>query len=291
MSKQDNTRRGGSRAGTLFAHAAEYLRSYGVPDHDHDAAHIVIAATGLTREQYYVDNPLIPDEQIKVVRLMLKRRATREPLQYVIGKVEFCGMDFRVGQGVLVPRPETEILAEEAAKRVESPGRILDLCTGSGCLAVTLALKFREARVLGVDSEARALDYARMNSEALGASNTEFLEGDLFAPAKAAEDAAPFDLIVSNPPYIPSAEIDTLQTEVSRWEPRAALDGGADGLDIYRRIASEAPDVMSPDGLLVLELGAGQAAAARDIFSGAFTGLETVKDIAGHERILIARLK
>jgi release factor glutamine methyltransferase len=261
-----------------------------VPDHERDAALIVIHASGLTREKFYAENPTLDDGITEKVRAMLKRRAMREPLQYILGLVEFCGMKIKVGPGVLVPRPETELIPEEVKARLGGTGggvKVLDLCTGSGCIALSLAGLLTGAEVTGTDSSSEALGFARDNAQALGLEGLRFLEGDLFGPVSGER----FSLVVANPPYIPAGEIDSLMPEVSRWEPRAALDGGGDGLDVIRKIAQEAPAHLEQGGMLIMELGAGQAGDVKVILEEqGFGGIETAKDLAGHERVIIARL-
>lgn len=226
-------------------------------------------------------------------RELVRRRAAREPAAHILGSWSFYGRSFLAGPQALVPRPETELVAERAvalARAAAGARSALDLGTGCGCLAVTLALEVPELRVVATDVSEAALELARRNAERLDAAErVEFLVGDLFAALPAG--AEPFDLVVSNPPYVPSAEIDGLMPEVARFEPRLALDGGADGLDFYRRLAAECARWLRPGGAVVLELGAGEAAAVRALFeqAGAYAELEAIKDFAGHERVFTAQ--
>ena len=190
-------------------------------------------------------------------RSLLLLRARREPLHYLLGTRCFYGLDFAVDARALIPRQETEMLCELALRRMmefRTP-RVLDIGTGSGAIAVTLKKNRADALVTATDLSAEALSLARENAKRLGAS-IRFLRGDLLAPVA----GETFDVIVSNPPYVESAACDTLQPEVRR-EPRLALDGGADGLDCYRRLAAETPAILREGGYLLLEVGDGQASA------------------------------
>ena len=266
-----------------MAEAASRLAAANIPDAPREAETLLKELCGIRREDIYSLDPIIPEAQAVRYRNAFKRRAGREPLQYITGTVEFDGLEFSVGKGVLVPRPETELLVVEVAKRVDSPKRILDLCTGSGCIAISLAKRFPEARVLGTDVSGEALVFARENADKLGTNNVEFLEGEGFAPAHGQS----FDLIVSNPPYIAEEEIEGLEPEVRDWEPRGALVSGPEGIEFYRVIAREAGRYMDRDAFLALELGAGQADAVCAMLEvEGFSGVETVRDLAGHERML-----
>ncbi len=191
------------------------------------------------------------------LRELVKRRGQREPLQHIIGSTSFCGYEIIVNRHVLVPRPETELLAElgwEFLLNFKSQtATCLDFCTGSGCIAIALVAKCPNAKVVATDISVEALALARENA-ARGkvADKIDFLQGDGFAPLA---NEAQFDLIVSNPPYIPSAEIETLEPEVRDFDPRLALDGGADGLEFYRLIASQAAAFLKPAGKIMVEFG------------------------------------
>lgn len=237
---------------------------------------------------------VLTDAEAEALRKMVKRRALREPLQHILGTVCFCGLEFAVNAHVLVPRPETELLAEkawEAARRLVSSHqnpRILDFGTGSGCVAVTVAVRCPEARVDAVDISAEALVVARANAERHQVSDRiEFHCGELRAALRL---PGSFSLAVSNPPYVATGEIASLMPEVRDYDPRMALDGGADGLDFYRRLAVEIRPLLQPHGEFFLELGDGQAAAVSTIFqSQDWTVLAVEKDYTGRDRILIAR--
>src|SRR3989442_9882908 len=222
---------------------------------------------------------------------MVKRRGNREPLQHVLGSVSFCGLEIKVNRHVLVPRPETELLAERAwqflTARNTRPLSVLDWGTGSGCLAIAMAVHCPTAQIEARDISATALALARENAAANGvAERIRFHPGDGFA---ALPTAPAFDLIVSNPPYIPSAEIETLAPEVRDHDPRVALDGGADGLNFHRRLAAEAASHLRPEGRIMLEFGDGQAERIRELFVQHNWIVESVEaDYSGRPRFLTA---
>ncbi len=222
----------------------------------------------------------------------LKRRFLGEPIQYILGVADFMGIEFKVTPSVLIPRPETEILVETAVKLLPSAfsGDILDIGTGSGCIAVSLARAFPGASIKAVDISFEALQVAKANavSNHLQAQ-IEFIHNDLFPPRH--HSPGKYDLIISNPPYIISQEIDGLQIEV-RKEPRLALDGGIDGLDFYRRIIEGSLNYLNGSGLLIMEMGFNQAKAIKNSFqkSRNFEIIEAVRDYSGIERVIAARL-
>lgn len=261
----------------------EYLTSKGVENSRRETEWLLVAALGLDRIGLYVnfDKPLT-DRELAACRELVSRRARREPLQYILGTQEFMGLDFLVNRAVLIPRHDTEVLVAEALKWASATSSILDIGVGSGCIAVSLAKSLPEADVWGVEMSPEALDLARKNAEHHGVTVT-FVEGSLFAPLSGKR----FDLIVSNPPYIPTADLATLQPEVRDYEPKQALDGGADGLDFYRSIVSAAPAHLSPEGWLMVEVGIGQAPPVMAILSAAgFGNCFTAHDPAGVERVV-----
>lgn len=222
----------------------------------------------------------------------LARRLDREPLSRIRGSRAFHGRLFETSPAVLDPRPETELLVDAALGRLREVGlsapRILDLGTGSSAIIVSLLAELPDARGVAVDISADALAIAARNALAHGvADRLAFLEGDLLAPV-----AGPFDLVVSNPPYIPSDDLATLEPEVRKFDPALALDGGADGFAFYRRIIAGAPEHLAPGGLLALELGVHQAQAVRALANEAgFSDLRLHRDLSGIERHLTARWK
>lgn len=235
---------------------------------------------------------VLTEPELDQVRELIKRRGQREPLQHITGSTAFVGLEMSVNAHVLVPRPETEQLAELGWEflntSTSAPPIALDFGTGSGCLAITLAVKSPGAQIQAVDISPEALATARENAARHEVQNRiQFLLGDGFA---AVPPEARFDLIVANPPYIPSAEIETLEPEVRDHDPRLALDGGADGLAFYQRLAQEAGAFLRPGGRMMLEFGDGQAEAIRAIFESQKWIVEQVKpDYSGRLRVLIAR--
>lgn len=223
-------------------------------------------------------------------RAVIEKRASRVPLQHITGEQEFMGLCFRVSEHTLIPRQDTEILVEEAMRFLCDGMRILDLCTGSGCILLSLLRYSNECEGIGIDISDKALVMARENAERLQL-DAVFLEGDLFAPlgdfvSDKTTDRL-FDLVVSNPPYIETAVIGTLMPEVREHEPLSALDGGEDGLRFYRRIVKEAPAHMRKGAYLFLEIGCGQAGAVRTLMQEAgFSQVQTVKDYAGLDRVV-----
>jgi len=234
----------------------------------------------------------ISSTELSVLKQWIDRRIGREPLQYILGEAEFWGLTFKVGPDVLIPRPETEHLVSEGIKILK--GRpaplILDLCTGSGCVAVSFAREFPGARVFAADISAPALAVARENAVINGVEERiRFFKGNLFG-ALAALSPEGFDLIVSNPPYVKSSEVKKLEPEISLYEPVTSLDGGKDGLDFITKIINEAPRYLKPDGVLLVEIGYGQSDAVRSIAGGieGFKGFEIIRDYSGIERVFKA---
>jgi release factor glutamine methyltransferase len=245
---------------------ADYLRDKGVDNGRLDAELMLAEVLDLDRVGLYLnyDRPLNAAE-LSACRQMVGRRSRREPLQYILGRAEFWSLPFSVDPSVLIPRPDTEILVEEALARVAPEGRILDVGTGSGAIAVSLAHELPGARVVAIDTSAAALRVAEENAERNGVvGRIEFYQVDL-----ARLPSGPFDLIVANPPYIPKADIAGLMPEVRDFEPVSALAGGEDGLDCYRLLAGQANDCLLPGGWLLVEVGVGQAAAVRELFDHA----------------------
>ena len=235
-----------------------------------------------------LDRPL-SKEELATYRGLIQRRIAGEPTQYLVGSKEFYGRRFFVDARVLIPRSETELLVEAVLHDVkkDAPSRVLDVCTGSGCIAVTIAAERPQASVWATDLMENALEVARSNAEALGAgARVTFMQGDLFA---AVPLGPTFDVIVSNPPYVKTSELATLQKEV-RQEPRVALDGGADGLDLIRRIAADALPRLKPGGLLALEIGEDQGPATAELLTRA--GCHEVRvelDLERRDRMVFGR--
>ena len=250
-------------------------------------------ALGVPRLKLYLNfEQKLTGADLESVRELVRRRGNREPLQHIIGSTSFCGFEIKVNRHVLVPRPETEMLAERAWQFLAAfnppPGAALDFGTGSGCLAIALAAQCPGAQVHAADISEEALRVARENAALNNLSDKiQFHCGDGFA---ALPRGLPFDLIVSNPPYVPSAEIEALAPEVRDHDPHLALDGGADGLDFYRRLAAEAENHLRPAGRIMLESGDGQAEQIRQLFVQHKWVVEKVEaDYSGRPRILTLR--
>ncbi len=277
--------------------AAGFLRRAGIENAEHEAGEIIAFCLGVKRADLFRDDPSIAKDVMQCVDSSLLRRAGREPLQYILGQTEFHGLAIQVGPGILIPRPETELLVEEAIAliRKRQPQmtklRMLDLCTGSGCIALALAHAFPSADVYGTDISDRAIHYAEENAKGNQIPNVKFVKGSLFEPfieqCGVSYAHLTFDLIISNPPYVKTDDIEHLQPEIKHWEPAAALDGGIDGLDYLRSILREAKTYLSTNGFLMLEIGINQADAVSEIAKDAGYGhTNRRRDYAGIERII-----
>lgn len=269
---------------------ARCLRQSGIPEAEKESELMLTEGAGVDRVSLYRDNPALSEAQREKLGQMLMRRTGREPLQYIIGHVDFYGIRISVGPGVLIPRPESELVVEEALKALagKPAARVLDLCTGSGCLALAIARNIPGATVCGTDLSREALRYAEGNARLNRIENARFLQGHLFEPVRDMR----FDAVVSNPPYVRSSDIEGLEPEIRHWEPRAALDGGEDGLDLFKKILPASPRHLEPGGSLILEMGEGQARAIAAIAGR--SGLEPVsviKDLAGIERVMVLKAK
>ena len=270
----------------LVAWTQEFFARKGVDAPRLTAELLLAHALRCDRVRLYLDfDKPLGGAELGAFRDLVRRRADGEPTAYLTGRREFFGRAFRVDPRVLVPRPETEVVAEAALAALPEEGRALDLCTGSGVLAVTLALG-RRARLVATDLSPGALEIARENARSLGAEIT-FLEGDLDGPVAPGER---FDLLVSNPPYVPSGEIEGLSREVRR-EPRLALDGGPDGLALIRRIVALAPSRLAAGGTLVLEMHeTHRETLPRLCREAGFARAEARADLAGLPRLVVATM-
>jgi len=291
----------------LLKKSTEYLEDAGIDDALSEAEMLVFHVVSMDRLDAYVENPEIKSADSAKVKRLLQRRLKGEPVQYIIGNIEFLGLTIRVGKGVLIPRPETELLVEAVIKTVQGSKfkvqgsqdnveqrtansehlSILDLCTGTGCIALSLAREFPDAEVYGTDLSKEALAYARKNVKSNMISNIRFDQGSLFESAKGKK----FDMITANPPYIRRDEIETLQSEIRDWEPVTALDGGMDGMDFYRAILSSAGGFLNSGGYIFLELGYDQADDVKKIaHAEGFREITIINDYAGIGRILKANI-
>jgi len=275
----------------LLEWSDRYLRERAFQESRLNAELLLSHALGLPRLALYLqfDRPLAAEEIAKFKKLLL-RRMTHEPVQYILGETEFMGLPFEVTPTVLIPRPETEELVEEVLAWLKGShreeGEVLEIGAGSGNIAVTLGKFLPGLRVTSLEKSAGALEVALRNRDRNGVKNVDFVQGDVFT---AVFDGRKFDVVVSNPPYIADAEIDTLEPEVKDFEPRLATAGGRDGLDFIRKIAELASALLRPGGGVFMEIAAGQADAAAAIVRGsALCGVGVKKDFAGIARILSA---
>ena len=247
----------------LYRDAVDLLSQAGIANARREALWIIEEALGVNRLRIHAnEEDSLDAEQYQRAFSLIERRAGHEPLQYVLGSQEFCGMDMVVNPGVLIPRPESELLVEEAITLLgEHPHPvILDVGTGSGCLAISIARALSRAVVVASDRSWSALQVARTNARNYGMDSRIFwLAGDLLAPLLSSGLAGKVTAIIANLPYISHDEWDRLSPDVKDFEPRLALDGGPDGLDVYRRLLQEAPGVLAPEGRLLIEIGLGQA--------------------------------
>ncbi len=290
----DSVASGGLTLDRALAEAAQELGGAGIHEARHEARLLAAHVLGVTPDAI-LREPQSPfhREQAAGFKNCVAARAARRPLSQIIGRREFWSLSFRVTAETLDPRPDSETLIEAVLEMVterEAPLRILDLGTGTGCLLLTLLSGLPNATGLGVDASAEALEVARGNGEALGmsgrlAERAQFLAGDWGAGLE-----EKFHVIVSNPPYIPSAEISRLEPEVARYEPRLALDGGEDGLVCYRALLVDAVRLLAPSGRLFLEVGVGQAQSVEGLCAGhGLTVTGTARDLAGIERCVVSR--
>jgi release factor glutamine methyltransferase len=277
---------------------SEALSRHGIEFAEKESQLLVKHSLVVDLVDIYRDNPEVSDERGMEIDEMVARRVRHEPLHYILGHIDFFGVRILLGRDVLIPRPETEMMVEYAVKVIRGQGderrttndarrtTILDLCTGSGCIALALAREFTVAQVYGIDISEAATGYARKNAAENDIGNAIFLCGGIFDAIKGDQL---FDVIIANPPYIPSSDIESLEPEIKQWEPRTALDGGSDGLDAYRSIIPRAGNFLKNNGILILELGIGLARPVSGMAETAgFSGIEITKDLAGIERIFRA---
>lgn len=278
----------------IYLNARKKLRSAGIAAHDLEARLIVASAAGKTREELLSSSRLfVTDEKvIDNVDRMIGRRLEGEPVAYLVGEWEFYGIPLLVNSSVIVPRTDTEVLAGEAIKYMRqrsAQARILDLCAGCGCVGLAVAANARECRVVLVDNSEGALALCRANmlKNRLSSSVTA-VNADALAEPPALLGV--FDAIACNPPYIPTSELDALDLSVRNFEPRGALDGGDDGLQFFRFVASAWKQLLKQGGALMFECGAGQAAALRGVMrDNGFIGIKTHLDTLGVERVVSGR--
>lgn len=273
----------------LYLDTRRALKRNGVDSAALEAREIVCCAADKNKEEFYRDSRLYATPEIEArVSALLQRRLQGEPVAYLVGEWEFFGLPLIVNEHVLIPRSDTEVLAQQAIDYLKDyPGaRVLDLCTGSGCVGLAIASRLADCRVILADCSEEALRIARTNARLNHLqSRTAVLQADALAPPTAKFDA--FQCIVSNPPYIPTGDLADLDPSVRDYEPYLALDGGADGLDFYRAIAARWKEALLPGGRLLLELGIGEAdAVMRLLRTEGFGDLELYEDTQGISRVI-----
>ncbi len=277
-------------------HGAQKLTGHGIPNARLDAE--VLLSRIMNKDRVWIfthGSDVLDAASSKLFDDAISRRSRREPLQYLTGKQEFWGLEFMITPDVLIPRPETELIIESAIHAEKDRNRILriiDLCTGSGCIAVSLAKELPQARILATDTSSQALSVARGNARRHGvADRIRFFEGDLFGPLEELDIRGQVDIIASNPPYIPSGDFSTLQPEVRDYEPAMALFAGPEGTEVQRRIIDEAPDFLTKHGRLIMEMGLGQAAALAGLIRRRedYGSYKILKDLAGIDRVIVAQ--
>lgn len=265
----------------------DLLKQTGIEEYETDAWLLLEGACGCTRNDYYLrgEEPLT-EEQETLWKEYLEKRIRRIPVQHILGVQDFMGLTFLVTPDVLCPRQDTEVLVEEALKHLQPGSYILDLCTGSGCILISLLKYARDCTGTGADLSKEALKVAAQNAERLNVECT-LLHSDLFENIEGR-----FDMIVSNPPYIATKEIEALMPEVRDMEPKMALDGKEDGLFFYREIIREAYQYLSPEGWLLFEIGYDQGEAVSEMMKAAgYAGVQVIKDLAGLDRVVTGRLE
>lgn len=279
--------------GSMIRWCEEYFRSKGIQTGRLDAELLLAHVLGCSRVRLYIDwNKVLEKPELALVRESVLRRRSHEPVAYIIGEKEFWSLKFRVDRRVLVPRPETELLVEEALKIINERGlaapSVAEIGTGSGNIACALANSISEVTIIATDSSPDVLQLAQENAARLGLSEKiTFLQGDLAAPL---HPCGAFDMLVSNPPYVSAAQWEELAPEVRRYEPRGALlAGGAEGEAVIARLVKEGVGVLKPEGVLLCEIGAAQGEAAAALARGAgFRKSEVKNDYAGLPRVLVA---
>ena len=264
----------------------DLLQKANIEEYETDAWLLLEGAVQCTRSDLVLrGNEPLREEQEGLYQEYLKKRAARIPVQHVLGVQCFCGLDFIVTPDVLCPRLDTEVLIEEAVKRIRPGSSILDMCTGSGCIILTLLHFVKNCTGTAVDLSEKALAVARQNAAKLEKECT-FIHGDLFEYIEGR-----FDVIISNPPYIATKEIEALEPEVREHEPMMALDGKEDGLYFYRKIVSASVEHLNPEGWLMFEIGYNQGEELRKMMKAAgYCEVQVIKDLAGLDRVVIGKL-
>jgi len=279
--------------GRVIAEASRQLSDAGVDTADQEAVWLAEYALGLSRlQQVLHGNRELPSGDVARLQQFVSRRIEREPLQYILGTQDFCGLEFEVDRSVLIPRPESTLLVHEALRRTGSGERsvLVDVGTGSGCLAITLARLLSPQHLFAIDLSPEALLTAKRNAERLGVESVTWLEGDLLAPLAEQGLERRVQAIVSNPPYVAESDWSTLQPEVRLYEPRLALVPGPRGTELHERLIVDAIPFLEPGGCVIMEFGLGQSRSLIEFVGAcpAYQSVQTLRDEAGIERVLIA---
>lgn len=269
---------------------AAILADAGITDAEYDSFALLEYITGMDRTAYILNgSKSVPEDIAERYDAVIDRRSSHIPLQHITGKAWFYGRGFNVNSDVLVPRQDTEVLVSEALKVINAKDSVLDMCTGSGCIIITLALEKKLGRALGADISEAALKVASGNREKLGADDVTFVKSNIFSDINVNDDEL-FDVIVSNPPYIATGEIETLTEEVRIHDPYIALDGLEHGLHFYREITQQSMNYIKSGGWLLYEIGCTQAHDVSDIMSEyGYSNIKVIKDLAGLDRVVMGQ--
>lgn len=270
----------------LLQEGRQILKESGIAEWELDGWYLLEHVTGCSRNSFFL-NPkkAVEEPEGRCYLELVQKRASHIPLQHLTGSQEFMGFPFLVNEHVLIPRQDTEVLVEEVCKYMKSGMHMLDMCTGSGCILLSVLKLCPGTTGVGVDLSEDALLVARQNKDQLEVQ-AELMQSDLFEKVEGR-----FDCIVSNPPYIPSEVVDTLMEEVRDHEPRMALDGSADGLHFYREIIQQSPAYLKPDGMLFFEIGYDQGEAVSQLMDADFEEVRVIRDLAGLDRVVCGKRK
>ncbi|WP_105614262.1 peptide chain release factor N(5)-glutamine methyltransferase [Vallitalea okinawensis] len=278
----------------LFEQGVARLKSHSIENPEVDTKWLLLDYLNLTNIDYILgQNKEVEEEIVKGFTALIERRASGEPVQYICGYQEFMGLTFNVNPNVLIPRQDTEVLVELILNNnVIDSGNLLDIGTGSGCISISLLENLKAWTGVAIDISEGALNTARLNAKEIDVNDRlTFIQSDLFEKLEE-KDYNKFDIIVSNPPYIPRADIETLMQEVHDHEPHSALDGGEDGLDFYRKITKEAKKFLNKGGYLYYEIGIHQSKDIKNIFEeNGYSSIQVVKDLAGIARVVYGKLE
>ena len=275
----------------------QFLQDFGIENAQYDATELLLLVMGINRTQYLINSmDKIDSGKFAEYAELINKRAEHIPLQHITGIVNFYGREYKVNANVLIPRQDTEILVEEVMKLTNSESRVLDMCTGSGCIIVSLAASGHtsENGAVAIDISDEALKVADYNKKYNNADYIKLIKSDMFSSSECEQyknEDNRFDVIVSNPPYIPTKDIDELSEEVRLHDPMLALDGGTDGLKFYKAITKQSVNYLKENGYLCYEIGYNQAEDVRNIMEQCgYSGIKVIKDLAGLDRVVIGRL-